>query len=322
MGTTLDVAVAAPSRADAILAIEDAFSAVHRLDGLLSTWRDDSEVARVNHASPGQPVPLSPDLFPLLQEAALWSRRTAGAFDPAVGSLVDVWDLRGRGRVPSQTALLRARAAAGMDRFVFDPEARTVSRSDSAAWIDTGGFGKGAALREARHALVRRGVRSAILNFGGQVLVMGRDRTGGDWMVPVAHPSRRAEPLLWLHCRDRSASTSSQSERFVTVGRRRLGHVLDPRSGEPVPAWGSVTVVAEDPTVADVVSTALLVLGPEAGLRWARSRRDMGVLFLIERDGKVERRWNEALEEFLVTTSGARSQESNSGSSRLPTPDS
>jgi thiamine biosynthesis lipoprotein len=300
MGTTLHIAVAAPSRASAIRAIDDAFRAVRRSDSLLSTWRDDSEIARLNHSWPRQPVPLSPELYVLLQETARWSRLTTGAFDPAIGSLVDAWDLRGTGRVPSTAALARARGAAGFRHFVFTRPSRTVSRDDSAAWIDTGGFGKGVALREARRALAHRGIRSAILNFGGQVLVVGPNRHGDDWTVPVAHPSRRAQPSAWLHGRDWSASTSSQSERFVTAGGKRLGHILDPRSGVPVPAWGSVTAVAQDPAVADVVSTALFVLGPEEGLRWAQRRDDVGVLFLIERHGTLVRRWNRALEEFMV----------------------
>jgi FAD:protein FMN transferase len=303
MGTTLRIAVAAPSRSKAIEAIEAAFEAVRRLDRLLSTWRGDSEIARLNHAPTGQPTSLSPHLYSLLREAARWSGQTGGAFDPAIGSLIDAWDLRGSGRVPDAAQLNRARAAGSLDRFTFVDETGTVSRADSAAWIDTGGFGKGVALREAGRALFRRGVTTGSLNFGGQVLVVGGDVSGADWMVPVAHPSHRNEPAAWLHLRDRSASTSSQSERFVTVRGQRLGHILDPRTGRPVPPWGSVTVVAADPAVADVVSTALLVLGPDAGLRWARARRDVAVLFLIERGGGVERRWNAALEEFLVADS-------------------
>jgi len=303
MGTTLQVGVGVHNRAEGIEAIENAFKAVRRVDSLLSTWRDDSEIARLNHAAPGQAVRLTPDLYRLLREAAAWSRLTSGAFDPGIGSLVDAWDLRGKGVVPSAEALSAARAASGMIRFVFADGPGTVSRTDRAAWIDTGGFGKGVALREARRALRAHGIHSGILNFGGQVVVLGANRRGRDWIVPVAHPSRRTHPLAWLHLQDGSASTSSQSERFVTVGRRGIGHILDPRSGEPVSAWGSVTVIAEDPTVADVVSTALLVLGPEQGLRWARDRRDLGVLFLVEHDGRVERRWNAALEKFLVSDS-------------------
>lgn len=303
MGTTLRIAVASESRAKGIEAIEQAFSAVRRLDDLLSTWRDDSEITKLNRSRTGHAVPLHPQLYTLLQEAARWSRLTHGAFDPAIGSLVDAWDLRGRGRIPDEVTLARARTASGWQHFVFSDAVHTVTRTDSASWLDTGGFGKGVALREARAALLRSGVTDASLNFGGQVLMVGRGKTGDDWLVPVAHPSRRAEPVAWLHVRDRSASTSSQSEHFVTASGQRLGHIVDPRSGQPVPAWGSVTVLAEDPGVADAVSTALLVLGPEAGFHWARNRRDVAVLFLIERADTVERRWNAALEEFLVTDS-------------------
>jgi thiamine biosynthesis lipoprotein len=217
---------------------------------------------------------------------------------------VDAWDLRGEGRIPSRAQLAAARTATGLRRFQLSATGTTGIRRDSTAWLDTGGFGKGVALREAARALRDAGVSSAFLNFGGQVLALGSE-AGGDWIVPVAHPSRRAEEVLRLHLSGRSASTSSQSERWVDVGGRRLGHVLDPRTGEPVPAWGSVTVVAEDPAVADMLSTALLVLGPEAGARWAKDRRDVAVLFLIERDGRLVRHWNRALESFLVIESTA-----------------
>jgi thiamine biosynthesis lipoprotein len=189
-----------------------------------------------------------------------------------------------------------------MRRFELREPGDIAVRRDSLAWLDTGGFGKGVALRAAEEALRAAGISSAFLNFGGQVLALGTV-DGEDRIVTVAHPSLRDEEVLRLKLRDRSASTSSQSERWVEVAGRRLGHVLDPRTGEPVAAWGSVTVVAEDPAVADMVSTALLVLGPEAGARWAEDRRDLGVLFLIERDGTLIRRWNRALEPFLVTES-------------------
>ncbi len=303
MGTTLTVAVAAARREDAIRAIDSAFDAVRRLEAMLSTWRDDSEIARLNQAPSGAPVVLSAELYGLLAEAGRWCRATGGTFDPAIGALVDAWDLRGSGRLPSPVELKAARAATGLSLFTFADASHTASRSNPRAWIDTGGFGKGVALREARAVLQRAGARRAMLNFGGQVLVMGSDPAGGDWIVPVAHPSRRTEPIARLRLRDRSASTSSQSEHAVTVGHRRLGHIIDPRSGEPVPAWGSVTVIAEDPAVADIVSTALLVLGPEAGLRWAERRDDLGVLFLIERGGQVVPRWNPALRAYLVLDS-------------------
>lgn len=308
MGTVLRVRVIASDRPEGIAAIEGAFASVRRVDAMLSTWRDDSEIARLNHAPPHVPVALSAELRGLLREAVAWSRATAGAFDPSVGPLVDAWDLRGEGRIPSPERLAAARAAVGLDRFRFGDSATPAVRRHADAWLDTGGFGKGVALREAAMALRAAGITSAILNFGGQVLVIGSHRDDG-WVVPVAHPSRRTEAALRLSLRDVSASTSGQSERSLQLEGRRIGHIVDPRSGEPVAPWGSVTVVARDAAVADMLSTALLVLGPEAGQRWAKDRKDIGVLFLIEREGKLLRRWNPALEPFLLSQSTAFPEE-------------
>jgi thiamine biosynthesis lipoprotein len=303
MGTTLQIGAEAPSRHEAIQAIEKAFQTVRDADSLLSTWREDSEIARVNQATPGVAVTLSAELSAALLEAARWCRATDGAFDPAVGALVDVWGLRGTGRMPSPKVLARARAATGMDRFVFSRAGRSVTRTHASAWIETGGFGKGVALRSAQTALRRAGIARARLNFGGQVLVLGPDSRGTNWVIPVAHPLRRDQAVGWLHLQDASISTSSQSERFVTAEGRRIGHILDPRTGLPVAAWGSVSVVAKDPAVADMVSTALLVLGPDQGLQWAQRHQDIGVLFLVEHAGRLERRWNDAFEKLLVSDS-------------------
>lgn len=302
MGTTLRIGVRAPSRAEGVGAIQEAFHAVRRADSLLSTWREDSEIARLNRAPVGRPVALPLELYRLLRDSERWSRETGGAFDPGIGALVDAWDLRGRGRIPSRIELAEARSRAGMARFAFADRSHSVTKRHEDAWIDTGAFGKGAALGAARTALRRRGIESAFLNFGGQVLALGAGR-GAEWVVPVAHPARRDQPAMRIRLRDRSASTSSQSERYVEPEGRRLGHILDPRTGEPVPAWGSVTVVAEDPTLADILSTALLVLGPEAALVWARPHDDVGVLVLEELEGRVVARWNHGLSPFLVSDS-------------------
>jgi thiamine biosynthesis lipoprotein len=303
MGTTLRIGVHAPSRASGIAAIESAFGAVRVADSLLSTWRDDSELARLNQAPPGQPTPVSPPLARMLAEVERWSRATGDAFDPTVGALVDAWDLRGRGRVPSPAQLAEARERTGRRAFRVSADGRRLCRLVSGAWLDSGGFGKGAALAAARDSLAAHGITSALLDFGGQVFAVGADVGDRAWAVPVAHPSRRLEPVARLALRDRSASTSAQSERFVEVGGRRYGHILDPRTGRPVPAWGSVTVVAADPLVADILSTALLVLGPDTALAWARGRPEIGVMVLEERQGRVLPRWSPGLDAFLVQDS-------------------
>jgi thiamine biosynthesis lipoprotein len=118
--------------------------------------------------------------------------------------------------------------------------------------------------------------------------------------VGVAHPERRDRVAMTLALAGLSAATSGQSERSIDAAGERIGHVLDPRSGHPVPAWGSVTVVATDPLVADILSTALLVMGPEAGRRWVAAHPEVHVLFLVVAAGGLERWCNESLVPLIV----------------------
>jgi thiamine biosynthesis lipoprotein len=202
MGTVCEVAV---SGADAEAQAEAAFAEAKRVERMLSTWIDDSELIRVNRgAAPG------PELRALLNRAVAWSKETNGAFDP------------------------RWREKAFGERG-----------------FEAGAFGKGYALD--RMLALTRG--DAMIDFGGQLIVRGARE------VAIASPTSRAKPVLALTLADASLSTSSGSE--------QPGHIYDPRTGRSLPARGSVSVIAGDALTADVLSTALYVMGEEEGLRWA-----------------------------------------------------
>jgi thiamine biosynthesis lipoprotein len=155
--------------------------------------------------------------------------------------------------------------------FSFDPQRGIAVKRRMAAWIDTGAFGKGAALRSVRSLLGEFDVDGAVVNLGGQVLVYG---AGCRHRILVTPPSGQGAPAAELELVAASAATTGHSE--------RPGHLLDPRSGHPTAAWGSVTVVDPDPFVADVLSTALYVMGPSVGLDWATEAGDIAALFVIE----------------------------------------
>ncbi|MGQ0562910.1 MAG: FAD:protein FMN transferase, partial [Gemmatimonadota bacterium] len=273
MGTTLRIAACSGERAGAIAAIEASFAEVARLEGVLSSWQNSAEIGRINSAAPHARVPLTEELAGLLREADGWVRATGGAFDPAVGALIDVWGFRTGARVPTAAQIGAALSATGWTHARLD--SAFITRGRAGWWIDTGGFGKGAALRSAARILRAHGVHDAVLDFGGQLVVIG-----GPTELAVAHPAQRDRAVLSLRLRDVSVSTSSQSERFVELNGRRYGHVLDPRTGYPVEAWGSVTVVSPDALAADAISTALFVVGPRAALEWAEQHPDIGVLVL------------------------------------------
>lgn len=292
MGTVLRLEVAGATRTCALAAAEAALAEIERLEAVLSSWREDSELGRLNASRTTVPSPASTELRGLLAEAAGWREATGGAFDPAIGALIDAWDFRGAGRVPATAELAAALQATGLAACYDVAVGR---RLQERCWLDSGGFGKGAALRAAAGVLRAHGVSRATLDLGGQLQVLGPALP-----VAVAHPSERSRPVRALRVADASVATSAQSERFLELDGVRYGHVLDPRTGVPVAAWGSVTVVAADAFAADALSTALFVMGPEAALAWARSRADIGVLVLELRGDDLVASWNPALESFLV----------------------
>lgn len=298
MGTWLRAEVEDDSRSAASEALEAAVSAVERMDALLGTWDPATPMSRANQAPVGVPVAVPAEVAALLAEAEAWAVRTGRAFDPSVGALVDAWALRSGGRVPSPAEISLALTRVGPQAISVDVARSTVTRTVDVAWVDTGGFGKGAALRAAADTLRARGVRRALLDLGGQVLASAAlgER---DWEVAVAHPRQRQDTAAVLVLRDVSAATSGNSERGLLVAGREVGHILDPRSGEAVPWWGSVTVVSADPLEADVLSTALYVMGPEAGMAWALDLPDVGVLFLVEVGGELLQLHNQAMDSWL-----------------------
>jgi thiamine biosynthesis lipoprotein len=296
MGTRVRVV----AEGDAGLArTEVVLAEVERFDGLLSTWTPTTPLSRLNRAPVGAEVDLSSEVHGLLLEADRWAHATEGAFDPRIGSLIDAWDLRGAGRVPSADLLRQARAASGARAWRIDEGRPVVTRESERAWIDTGGFGKGAALRAAAERLSAEGPVSGriLADLGGQVWAEAPAER--PWRVPVAHPDDRATPAAWLLLHDVSAATSGTSERWIEVDGRRYGHIVDPRTGWPVPAWGTVTVVHPDALVADVLATALYVMGPGEGMLWLERRPEVPALFLEPHEGRLQARWTPAMERWL-----------------------
>ena len=286
MGTACAVVGRAPSRDTGLAAIEAARGVIAAVEGVLSTWRPDTDLARLNAAPPGTPHPVSPDLLAMLLEVARLREETGGAFDPAVGALVEAWGLRAGGRIPTAPELALARAATGLHLLVLDPVARTATRLPPGPILDAGAFGKGEALARAGVVLDGAGLRDWSIDFGGQIHCGG----GGACEADIAHPRHRDRAVGRLRLVAASASSSGNAEQARQVGERRIGHILDPRRGEPAPDFGSVTVVCPGPLRADALSTALFVMGPEQGLPFAAGLPDCEALFLIADDGG-EPRW-------------------------------
>lgn len=249
-------------------ALDAALDTVAALERRLSNWSVYSELFTLNErgsmATPSEP------LRAVIDSALVWATATGGTYDPTIEPLTRAYDLRGAGRVPDAQVLAAARARVGHARIVRTGDAIDLG----GAWIDLGGIGKGFALDRAAGVLATNGVRDAVLDAGGQRLGRTPART---WL---ADPRDRDRAAARVQLPAGSFSTSTQRERALVVRGRRVGHVLDPRTGEPVPGEASVSVAAASGTRADALSTALLVMGRERAQAYAAAHPELGVLWL------------------------------------------
>lgn len=266
MGTIFEITVVGVDEATAAPAIERALDEIARLEDVLSEWRDDSEISRINASAGRRPVEVGEDTLQVVEAGMEVARWSDGAFDLSWAAMRDLYDFRpGQERVPDPR---EARRRAQMIRFrdvVVDPANRTVQLRRSGMSIGTGGIAKGYALDRAGQVLREAGIEHYMLFGGGQVQVLGRK---GDrpWRVGIQHP-RRADYFGFLEAEDGSISTSGDYEHvFIDAAGRRWHHILDPETGLPVEATYSVTILAADGLHADALSTACFVKGPEAAL--------------------------------------------------------
>ena len=284
MGTRATLVTYDADRHRAARRLERLLEVLESTEAELSTWRADSAVTRLNAATPGRPYSLSPSLCSLFGALDDWTRESSGAFDAAIGAVSAAWGLHSEPRVPSAEEARTARQQSGWHHLRFNASSCSVT-PDAGVAIDVGGFGKGEALDRAAQRLADD-LQPWMIDLGGQVLVHGAPPDAQDWTVDLAHPHHRERSVASLVWASGSIATSGGSERDAHVDGQRVGHILDPRTGEPARFGGSVVVWHESALVADILSTALYVMGPAEGTRWAEER-GIAACFLTAEHGDV-----------------------------------
>jgi thiamine biosynthesis lipoprotein len=257
---------------------EEALDEVDALESALSRYRELSDIARVNASAAVGPVRVSPSTFRLLERARVLSEVTEGAFDITVGALLRAWGfVGGNGSRPSPQVVRQARDVSGWNRIRLDASEFSVTFDCPGVELDLGALGKGYALDRALELLTEAGVAHVLLHGGtSSILTRGLAPDGRAWRVGLPGPrdslpeatgliTPPGKPSVThsLELHDESLSVSAVWGKSFTEGGEELGHVLDPRTGEPVRRARCAAVVGPEAAVSDALSTALLVLGPE-----------------------------------------------------------
>jgi FAD:protein FMN transferase len=284
MGTAIHVELWGDDCVAATAAIEAVMHEMHRIDALMSHYKDESELSRINRDAARQPVEVSAELFDLLARSITFSELSAGAFDITYASAGHLYDYRRRIR-PTEEQLSAARGAIGYRHLQLDPVSRTVRFSREGMRIDLGGFAKGYAVDNGAAILARHGVRHAAVAAGGDSRMLG-DRCGRPWTIGVRDPRREGEVVALLPLEDVAVSTSGDYERYFDDGEERCHHLIDPQTGKSPHAVRSVTVIAPDGLTSEALSKTVFVLGVEKGLRIVESIPDVDAV-VIDSSGEL-----------------------------------
>jgi thiamine biosynthesis lipoprotein len=263
-----------------------ALDEAERVEAVLTVFRDSSEVCAVNRGAATSPVPVGDVVRALLERCQVVHRDTGGAFDPTSGPLSRCWGFLAReGRLPAPEEIAAARDVAGLDKVQLDPEARTVRFDRPGVSLNFGAIGKGLALDRMAAMLRAAGVPRALVSAGGSSAVAFGG--GAGFRVDLRSP-RRSEPLGSLRLSDAALGTSGAGEQYFVADGRRYGHVIDPRTGWPAEGVLSASVAVAEAALADALSTAFLVAGPELAERYCAAHP--GTLAVLTLEGEPERR--------------------------------
>jgi thiamine biosynthesis lipoprotein len=265
-----------------------------QIERLMSTWDPLSELSRFNASTSLDPFPVAPETFDVFRWSATLQAETGGAMDPTVAPLIDAWGFGADRSVPppDETTVERLRADVGMPLVELDPAGRWVRKRRPGVRCSFSALAPGYAADQIASQLLGRGYRDFLVDVGGEFVARGRNAEGRIWQVAIERPQDAGRSIQRIVALDnRALSTSGDYRNFRIVGGRRVSHVLDPRTGRPVQhALASVTVLADEAVRADALSTALMVMGPDEAMAFAKSRTLAVLLVLRTDDGRLEER--------------------------------
>jgi len=305
MGTTWEVKIAdAPPPRPAGELQRGIIAILDGIDVSMSTYRPDSAVSTLNNAPAGEWVTPPEDLYSILLSADLFSKLTEGRFDVTVGPIVNLWgfgpDRRPR-RVPTDAELEAARARAGYQKLEFDLTTKRVRKQAPGVFIDLNAIAPGYAVDRITAFLVRAGCANFLVELGGEVHARGPGPGNRGWRIGIERPvtgERTVQRIIPL--RDAGLSSSGDYRDHFEQGGIRYGHTIDPATGRPVSHdLAAVTVIDVNTMSADALATALMVMGPGAGLAFAE-QRDTAALFIIRGGSGFDEVMSKRMKEILA----------------------
>jgi thiamine biosynthesis lipoprotein len=287
MGCAYAIVAYGEDRGTLARVVEAALDEVDRIDRLMSHYKPESGLSRLNRHGSRGPVAVEAELFDLIAESLRYSRDTGGAFDVTVGPLLKAWGFfRGDGRLPSEGELAALMDRIGYRHVILDPSARMIRFDRPGVELDLGGIAKGYAVDRAVGLLRTHRVAAALVSAGGSTtFALGAPPGRAAWEVDIQDPVDPERVALTVRLKDEAVSVSGTSEKGFEVDGIRYSHVMDPRTGRPAQGVLSVAVLARSGTAGDALDNALFVKGVRASRKYLKGLPGSEALFFLPAAG-------------------------------------
>lgn len=267
MGSSFSFTAVAEDREKAEDAIKKGIEEVKRLEKLMSSWDPNSETSEINRNAGIHPVKVSEDLFGLIWRSKRISQISNGYFDISFAGMNDLWDFSGtQAHIPSKEKTEERLALVNHENIILDDQNRTVFLKNPGMKIGFGAIGKGMAANKAKEMMILSGAASGVVNAGGDLIAWGEKIDGLPWRVGIQDPENKQGILMWIPVNNQAVVTSGNYEKFIELDGKKYCHILDPKTGRPVPNLKSVTIICADAELADALSTTTFVLGVDSGM--------------------------------------------------------
>ena len=294
MGTFAEVSIYSHDEKTAGKAIEGALDEMERMDRIMSNYKNDSELSKVNKKATKSPVPCNAELLDVIERSQYYSELSGGAFDITVSPIVSLWGFFSeKGRVPPDKEIEKLLPAVSYKNIVVKKSAETkksgtVFFKDMKTQIDLGAIGKGYAVDKALEIIKKYKLDNACINLGGNIYVLGTPSGKNAWKIGVQHPRDGNEILGYLELKNEATATSGDYERFFEFNGKRYSHIINPQTGRPVSGTIATTIVAPTGTEVDALSTIVFVLGHEKGMELIKKIPNADAMIAYEdKDGKI-----------------------------------
>lgn len=301
LGTIVEITVADKDKSAEFInnAIKEAFTEIQRVEDLLSRFKSESDISRINADAYVRATKVSEETISLLEKSILFSQLSDGAFDITVYPLMEIWSIveKDKEQIPTASEVKSTLNRVGCQNIDIIKQEQSVFLAREGMSVDLGGIAKGYAVDRAVSILKQEGIKNALVNAGGDIYALGQADETKKWKVALRRPRKRKDFLTVLELKDKAIATSGDYEKYIKIDGRRYGHIINPKSGYPCtdrPA--SVTVISEDCLRADALATSIFVLGPEKGINLVNQLKDTeAIVASVEKD-KLDIRVSQGLE--------------------------